>query len=81
MDNMDIWVDIAQPKIIEEAKTDAGFLEASELYNRKEQEYLKAVEGLSDEQKEAIENYIAACENLEFQYTRIAYFMRPLVIL
>jgi len=81
LDNMDIWTDIAQPKIIEEAKTDPGFIEASELYNKKEQEYLKVVDGLTDEQKEVIEDYIAACENLEFQYTRIAYFMRPLVII
>ena len=80
MDNMDIWDKIAQPQIIEEAKTDPGFIEASELYDKKEREYLKVVEALTAEQKEAIEDYIAACENLEFQYTRIAYFMRPLVI-
>ena len=72
---MDKWSDVIYPKLLEQMTADKIYQNRLGQCRIAEEEYLKAVEGLSEEQREIIEDYIVSCENLEFRMTQLAAFL------
>ena len=72
---MDKWSDVIYPKLLEQMTVDEVYQNRLEQCRIAEKEYLKAVEGLSEEQREIIEDYIVSCENLEFRMTQLAAYL------
>ena len=53
---------------------DADYQKLKRQLNKAQESYRKATENLSAEQKEQIDEYIALCEEIEYQKTVTAYY-------
>ena len=60
-------------EVIKSARSDPEFQWHQNMVQNAEAVYLKVCESLSQEQKQAIEDYIAACEDLDDYLTILAY--------
>ena len=72
---MDHWNEYAYPKITSRAKQDKIYLELQAENRILEQEYVKLIEKMDESEKEILDRYIASCENLEFRFAQIAYWI------
>lgn len=70
---MDNWVDYAYPKVIDRARGD--FIYQQLLIDNKvlEERYTKVLEKLAAQEQNAVEDYIASCENMEHRLSQLAY--------
>lgn len=70
---MDEWVDVAYYQITAMAKQDSRYLQLLQRCRETEPDYLAAVRQLSEAEREGLEAYISACEELEHRLAQLAY--------
>ena len=71
---MDRWNEIVYPRIVEAAKEDARNNENLEKVSAAEKKYIEVLQNMQQDQRDAIEEYISAIEELDYQRMRIAYY-------
>lgn len=70
---MEEWLRIGMPQVHERLKHDAEFQKMLQDLNRAEEEYLKVMKKLTSEERACVDDYIALCEEVEYQKTYTAY--------
>ena len=65
------WMD----ELSEQARTDMWYLKCLAQVQAREQDFLAIRELLTEQQRQQLDDYIAACEELEHALTPIAYRM------
>ena len=70
---MDEWLRIGCKQVQELLKCDPEYQKMLQDRLEAEQAYIAVMEKLSPEDRECVDNYIALCENLEYQRTHTAY--------
>lgn len=71
---MQIWADAVYRQISEKCRLDLDYQKVLEECRDREQAYHAAIAELTQQQRSAIDDYIAICEELEFQFARVAFF-------
>ena len=56
-------------------KSDADYQELLERCCSLETDYLRIMNGLSEEDRELMDRYIAACEDMQYRMTQLAYLL------
>ena len=69
----DKWNDVALPSLIKLAKLDDCYQELLTRCYLLEEQYCKIIANLSDDDRSTIDEYIAACEEMQYQMTQLAY--------
>lgn len=70
---MQEWADVAYAQIMEGAKADAVYQQLLKECRRLEPAYLAVLDKLPDADKDHLEAYISACEELEHRLAQLSY--------
>ena len=70
---MDKWLKIGRLQVQEILDHDPEFKQLLAQLEQAEKEYRKVIKTLPPQEQEIIENYIALCEDVEYQKTHTAY--------
>jgi len=62
-------------RIIEKTKTDFRYQECYQALQKTEEEFLQIRDALPPEQREQLNNYISACEEMDYIMLRLAYLV------
>ena len=69
----DEWNDVALPSLIKLAKLDDCYQELLTHCYLLEEQYCKIIANLSEDDRSAIDEYIAVCEDMQCRMTQLAY--------
>ena len=72
---MDRWADQIVPLLQNLVKCDPVYQELIQYSAEKRKRYEEIVKRLSPEESEAVEDYIASCEDLEFRKAQLAFLL------
>ena len=70
---MELWADAVSRQITEKCRRDPEYRKTLEERRDREQTYQAVLSELTPQQRSAIDDYIAICEELEFQFARVAF--------
>lgn len=70
---MDLWADEVVPELFLRASTDPFYQELFSRYMAAEQNYRRILHKLDSEAQMQLDDYIALCEDLQFQLARLAF--------
>lgn len=70
---MELWADAVSRQIAEKCRRDPEYRKTLEECRDREQTYQAVLSELTPQQRSAIDDYIAICEELEFQFARVAF--------
>lgn len=70
---MELWADAVSWQIAEKCRRDPEYRKTLEECREREQTYQAVLADLTPQQRSAIDDYIAICEELEFQFARVAF--------
>lgn len=71
---MELWADAVFQQITEKCRQDPEYQKILEECQNREQTYFAVLTELTQRQRAAIDDYIAICEELEFQFARVAFY-------
>ncbi len=71
---MNSWADMVYPGLIEKAAKDEEYQKHLKTCESREKDYNRLCESFSDEQREIIEKYISACENMDYRLMQLAFW-------
>lgn len=71
---MELWADVVCRQISEKCRLDPEYQKVLEECREREQVYHVVLAELTQQQRSAIDDYIAICEELEFQFARVAFY-------
>jgi len=71
---MELWADAICQQISEKCRIDPEYQKVLEECREREQVYHAVLAELTQQQRSAIDDYIAICEELEFQFARVAFY-------
>lgn len=70
---MDVWADVACRQVMEKCSMDPEYQKILAECREREQAYRTVLQGLEESQRRAVDDYVAICEELEFQFARLAF--------
>ena len=70
---MDTWVDHVYQQLLNIAAKDTDYQDILEQCVSREERYLQIVSQLPDEERLAVDDYVATCEELVFRFAQLAY--------
>ena len=70
---MELWADAVSRQITEKCRRDPEYQKVLKECREREQTYQAVLADLTPQQRSAIDDYIAICEELEFQFARVAF--------
>ena len=68
-------------RLADMVKSDADYQELLEKCRSLETDYLRITDGLPEGDRELLDTYIAACEDMQYRMTQLAYLLGQLDIL